>query len=80
MKTALLVLTFALGVFSILDRSYYDALCTIDLIQNCLSAQTNKKSEMLSANYPKSITRTETLARGKDLKRSMWVNQVLFSI
>jgi len=80
MKTTLFVLTFAVGVLSILDRSYYDSLCTSNITQNCLLVPVHRISEMPFANYLKNIILIETLDQGNDSRRSTLVLNSRFSI
>ena len=79
MKTVLLFTLLCLSL-QILDRSYYDALCTKKLIKNFQLAQVKKIFEMHSENYPRSIIQIETPAQGKDLKRLMLVRLIVYSL
>ena len=65
------LLTVALAI---LDRSYYDALCIIPLIQNCPLVQVPPISERPSASSLKSITPTATPVPEDASNRLTWVS------
>ncbi len=79
MKVVVLLTLFCYAL-SILDRSYYDALCRSKIMQNSLSVQAKKIFEMHSENYPRSITPIETQAQDRDSKRSMLVRKIIYSL
>lgn len=79
MKAIVLATLLCLSL-QILDRSYYDALCTFHLSQNFLWAQAKKIFEMLSEDYPRNTIQIETLDRDRDSKRSMLVSRTLSSL
>jgi hypothetical protein len=73
----LALLSMGLGI---LDRTYYDALCTPHFIENSQSALIKKMFEMHSEDFLKNITQTETQDQRIDSKRSMLVSGLLFSL
>ena len=71
-KLLIFVLVIAL-TDCILDRSFYEALCTLLSNQKSPSAPLNNKSEKPSENCPKSITLIETHNQDRDSNKSMSV-------
>ena len=79
MKAVVLFTLLSLSL-QILDRSYYDALCTKKIMKNFQSVQVKTIFEMHSENYLRSIIRIGTPAQGKDLKRLMLVSLIVYSL
>ena len=80
MKVLVVLVALLSYSVSILDRSYYDALCTLQPTQNCLSAPARKTSDSPSASCPKSTTPIATRPPASALRKSTLVATTLCSL
>ena len=70
MKVVTLLATLLVYSLAILDRSYYDALCTHITIQNCQLAQASKISDRPFVGCRRNIIQIATQAQGNVSRRS----------
>ena len=79
MKNYILITLLSIGM-SILDRTYYEALGTPQLIQNFPSVHPQNKSDNRLGGSPKSITLIEIQKQRTNSKKSTLVPLLLCSL
>lgn len=79
MKIGLFLTLFATA-FSILDRSFYDALGIDTTMKNCQSVPARRRFAKHSELFPRNTIPTETQGLDNVLERSTWVLPYLSSL